>query len=56
MSIYWNNILLKKLSQSSKRRIKCKINTTLGRFYFYLEKNNELDDYNAKVIFFPHKT
>jgi hypothetical protein len=55
MSIYWNNILLKKLTEDSKRRIKCKINTSLGRFYFYFEKDSDLDEINAKLIFFPQK-
>jgi len=55
MSIYWNNILLKKLSQNPKKRIKCKITTTLGRFYFYFEKNNDVNEFNAKLIFFPYK-
>lgn len=56
MSIYWNNLLLKKISKH-KNRIKYKINTNLGRFYFFLEKENECNEatFFGKIVFFPKK-
>ncbi|GAH38659.1 unnamed protein product, partial [marine sediment metagenome] len=41
MSIYWNNKLLKKLSENTKRKVKYKLNTDVGRFYFYLDRNKD---------------
>jgi len=57
MSIYWNNILLKRISNFSKKRIKYKINTNLGRVYFYLEKNEDSKEptFSGRIVFFPNK-
>lgn len=58
MSIYWNNILLKKISINHNKRVKYKIKTNLGRFYFYLKKNNDVNEhsFSGKIVFFPKKT
>ena len=55
MSLYWNNILLKRFSNLNKKKIKFKLRTNIGRFYFYFEKeiNNENTSVNGKIVFFP---
>jgi hypothetical protein len=54
MSLYWNNMLLRRFSNLNKKKIKFKLNTKIGRFYFYFEKeNNENSSVNGKIIFFP---
>ena len=55
MSIYWNNKLLKRLSNNTKRKFKCRINTEIGRFYFYFEenKNTEQPSISGRLVFFP---
>ena len=55
MSLYWNNKLLKRLSNSTKRKFKYRINTDIGRFYFYFEedKNSEQPTLSGRLIFFP---
>ena len=55
MSLYWNNKLLKRLSNSTKRKFKCRVNTEIGRFYFYFEedKNSEQPTLSGRLIFFP---
>ena len=57
MSIYWDNVLLKRLKNLSKKRFKCKINTDIGRFYFYFQQDKDREEGNlsGKVIFFPNK-
>jgi len=57
MSIYWNNVLLKKLSSTHKNKFRYKINTNLGRFYFYFEKDKKNNPYRyyGRVVFFPKK-
>ena len=55
MSLYWNNKLLKKLSNNTKRKFKCRINTDVGRFYFYFEENkkSEQPSISGRLVFFP---
>lgn len=53
MSRYWNRILIDKLfSNSNKPNIKYKLNTKIGRFYFYLKKEED-SNISGKLIFFP---
>ncbi len=56
MSSYWNKINLHKLlgSKNRKKFVKYKINTNIGRFYFYFKK--ELNStISGKLVFFPEK-
>jgi len=55
MSLYWNNMLLRSFSNLNKKKIKFKLSTNIGRFYFYFEKknNNENSSVNGKIVFFP---
>ena len=57
MSIYWNNKLLKKMSCNTKRKVKYKLNTDIGRFYFYFERNKDCEypTLSGKLVFFPKK-
>ena len=56
MSIYWNKIVLDKLfSKERKRKIKYKLSTDIGRFYFYFEKEDN-SNMSGKLVFFPDKT
>jgi len=54
MSTYWNKISLNKLlgSECKTRPIKYKINTEIGRFYFYFEKEDDTN-VSGKLVFFP---
>ena len=58
MSLYWNNKLLKKIfDNQNKRKLKYKITTEVGRFYFYFEKDASIKENNisGKLLFFPKK-
>jgi hypothetical protein len=57
MSIYWNDKLLKKMANDTKRKSKCRINTNVGRFYFYFEREKEGEPplIHGRLIFFPNK-
>ena len=58
MSLYWNNRLLKKIfSNQNKTKLKYKITTDLGRFYFYFEKDfsTNKNNFSGKLLFFPNK-
>ncbi len=53
MSRYWNKIVLDKLFANSKQdRVKYKLNTEIGRFYFYFKKEKD-SKVSGKLIFFP---
>jgi len=53
MSRYWNKIVLDKLFSESKRdHVHYKINTEIGRFYFYFKKEED-SRVTGKLIFFP---
>ncbi|MHA1460223.1 MAG: hypothetical protein ACTSO8_01975 [Promethearchaeota archaeon] len=41
--------------QNTKKRTKYKINTDIGRFYFYFEENKDSDQpsISGKLVFFP---
>jgi hypothetical protein len=59
MSLYWNNKLLKKIfNNHNKTKIKYRIITDLGRFYFYFEKDSSIKDgnFSGKLLFFPTKS
>ena len=55
---YWNKISLNKLLKSDcKKQVKYKINTDIGRFYFYFETEpNSGGQVSGKLIFFPNAT
>jgi len=55
MSVYWNNVLLKRLNNLNKKRFKYKISTDIGRFYFYFQENDDKKEgaLSGKIIFFP---
>jgi hypothetical protein len=56
MSIYWNNRIIKQFfDQNTRRKFKCKINTDVGRFYFYFEENkkSEQSSISGRIVFFP---
>jgi hypothetical protein len=57
MSVYWNNILLKRLKILNKKRFKYRINTDIGRFYFYFQENDEIKEgeLSGRIIFFPNR-
>lgn len=57
MSVYWNNVLLKRLNNLNKKRLKCKISTDVGRFYFYFQQDKDKEEnlLTGKLIFFPNK-
>jgi len=58
MSLYWNNRLLKKkFNSQNKTKLKYKITTDIGRFYFYFEKDSSINESNffGKLLFFPNK-
>jgi hypothetical protein len=56
MSRYWNKIVIDKLfSKSKKENVKCVVNTEIGRFYFYFNKETD-SKVNGKMIFFPDQT
>ncbi len=52
---YWNRILIEKLfSQSKKNYVKYKLNTDIGRFYFYFKKEKGSESkVTGKLIFYP---
>ena len=53
MSRYWNKILIDKLLANSKKsRVKYKLNTDIGRFYFYFRKEGN-SMVSGKLVFFP---
>jgi hypothetical protein len=56
MCVYWNNVLLKRLNILNKKRFKYRINTDIGRFYFYFRENDEKEEgaLSGKIIFFPN--
>ena len=55
MSRYWNHIVINQLfSKPKKKNVKYKINTKIGRFYFYFEKKED-STITGKVIFFPNQ-
>jgi len=55
MSRYWNKIVLKKLfAKSQRNQVKYKLNTDIGRFYFYFEKEDD-SNVSGKLVFFPDK-
>jgi hypothetical protein len=56
MSLYWNDKLLKKIfNNQNKTKLKYKISTNLGRFYFYFEKDPNIKEgnFSGKLLFFP---
>jgi len=56
MSLYWNGKLVRKIfAQNEKKRTKYRINTEIGRFYFYFEenKNAEQPSISGRLVFFP---
>ena len=57
MSIYWNNVFMKKLSKTHKNKFKYKINTNIGRFYFYFKRDQDTDHQrlSGRLVFFPKK-
>jgi len=57
MSIYWNNILIKRLQKSIGIIDKYRVTTDIGRFYFYFQKECKDEDSkkSVKIIFFPKK-
>lgn len=53
MSRYWNKILIDKLFADNKEtRVKYKLNTKIGRFYFYFRRE-ENSMVSGKLVFFP---
>ncbi len=57
MTIYWNNVILNHLQKKLIIVEKYRLNTDLGRIYFYFlkeckEVNSEM---TVKIIFFPKK-
>jgi hypothetical protein len=52
---YWNRILIEKLfSESKKNYVKYKLNTDIGRFYFYFKKEKGSENkITGKLIFYP---
>lgn len=57
MSIYWNNILIKRLQKSTNITTKYRITTNIGRIYFYFQKDCKDEDSkpSLKIAFFPNK-
>ena len=55
MSVYWNNVLLKRLNNLNKKRFKYRISTDIGRFYFYFQENDDMKEggLSGQIIFFP---
>ncbi|MHA1668946.1 MAG: hypothetical protein ACTSV5_00050 [Promethearchaeota archaeon] len=55
MSIYWNNILIKRLRKLTKITGKYRVSTDIGQFYFYFQKDHEEKDLkmSVKIIFLP---
>jgi len=55
MSLYWKGKLLRKISKNAKKRTKYRINTDIGRFYFYFEetKNSDQPSISGRLVFFP---
>ena len=56
MSIYWNNVLMKKLQKTTKIINKFRLTTDIGRFYFYFQKDDKLENakISVKILFFPN--
>ena len=56
MSIYWNNILIKRFQKSTIVTNKYRITTDFGRIYFYFQKECEDEDSepSVKIVFFPN--
>jgi len=57
MSIYWNNIFLKRFQKSMSVRDKFRLTTDFGRIYCYFQKEckDEDSEMSVKIIFFPKK-
>ncbi|MBY9018651.1 MAG: hypothetical protein KGD66_07455 [Candidatus Lokiarchaeota archaeon] len=56
MSIYWNNILIKRLQKTVNVIDKYRVTTDIGRFYFYFKECKDDDsEKSVKIIFFPKK-
>jgi len=55
MSIYWNNVLIKRLQKSANITNKFHLKTDIGRFYFYFKKDHKdkNTEMSVKIIFFP---
>ena len=56
MSLYWNGKLVRKcFAKNAKKRTKYRINTDIGRFYFYFEeiKDSDQRSVSGKLVFFP---
>ncbi len=56
MSLYWNGKLVRELfADNEKKRSKYRINTDIGRFYFYFEENKNSDQpsISGRLVFFP---
>ena len=57
MSTYWNKIILNKLFKKDRtHQVRYKIETKIGRFYFYFEKEDEIEKsstISGKILFFP---
>ncbi len=56
MSLYWNGKIVRELfAKNAKKRHKYKINTDIGRFYFYFEENRNSDQpsISGRLVFFP---
>ncbi len=55
MSLYYNGRLLRNISKNTKKRTKYRINTDIGRFYFYFEENKNSDQpsISGRLVFFP---
>ncbi len=53
MSLYWNGKLIREIF--AKKRTKYRINTDIGRFYFYFEENKNADQpsISGRLVFFP---
>ena len=56
MSLYWNGKLVRKIfADDVKKKSKYRINTNIGRFYFYFEENksSEQPSISGRLVFFP---
>jgi hypothetical protein len=56
MSLYWNGKIVKQFFEKNpKKRTKYRINTDIGRFYFYFEENKNSDQpsISGRLVFFP---
>ncbi len=57
MSIYWNAIILDRLSKKTNVTEKYRVTTDFGRIYIYYIKDckNEDSEMTVKIIIFPKK-